>query len=163
MEIPMPARFALSTVTAAILCSSLPARAEPAQQDFPDGPGKATFVAHCGGCHDINRARAGYTPEGWRTVVRMMQNADVPVPKDQWETLTQYLITSFPEKPRPIAVVIDGPQQVRLRVWQVPTPGSRPHDPMAGKDGSIWYTGQHRTIVQQARTARSEKCAVQGI
>jgi virginiamycin B lyase len=142
MEVAMPTRFALSAVTAAILCCSLPARAQPAQQDFPDGPGKATFVAHCGGCHDINRARAGYTPEGWRTVVRMMQNADVPVPKDQWETLTQYLITSFPEKPRPTAVLIDGPQQVRLRVWQVPTPGSRPHDPIAAKDGSIWYTGQ---------------------
>jgi len=39
-------------------------------------------------------------------------------------------------------VLIDGPQQVRLRVWQVPTPGSRPHDPIAGKEGSIWYTGQ---------------------
>jgi virginiamycin B lyase len=142
MEVAMPTRFALSAVTAAILCCSLPAWAQPAQQDFPDGPGKATFVAHCGGCHDINRARAGYTPEGWRTVVRMMQNADVPVPKDQWETLTQYLITSFPEKPRPTAVLIDGPQQVRLRVWQVPTPGSRPHDPIAAKDGSIWYTGQ---------------------
>ena len=24
----------------------------------------------------------------------------------------------------------------------MPTPGSRPHDPLAGKDGAIWYTGQ---------------------
>jgi len=45
----MPARFALSTVTGAILCCRFRA-AQPAQQDFPDGPGKATFVAHCGGC-----------------------------------------------------------------------------------------------------------------
>ena len=86
--------------------------------------------------------RAGYTPEGWRTVIRMMQNVDVPVPKAQWDTVTDYLIKNFPERPRPAAAIIDGPQQIRLRVWTVPTPGSRPHDPLAAKDGSIWYTGQ---------------------
>ena len=127
----------------ALLFSSTPsARAQPTQQDFPDGPGKETFVSHCGGCHDINRVRAGYTPEGWRTVIRMMQNVDVPVPKAQWDTVTDYLIKNFPERPRPAAVIIDGPQQIRLRVWTVPTQGSRPHDPLAAKDGAIWYTGQ---------------------
>ena len=45
-------------------------------------------------------ARVGYTPEGWRTVMRMMLNFDVPVPKDQVETLTNYLIASFPERDR---------------------------------------------------------------
>ena len=43
-------------------------------------------MALCGGCHDINRARAGYTPEGWHTVMRMMLNFGVPVSKDQVET-----------------------------------------------------------------------------
>jgi virginiamycin B lyase len=27
-------------------------------------------------------------------------------------------------------------------LWDVPTQGSRPHDPLAAKDGSIWWTGQ---------------------
>jgi len=138
----MPTKSGFLAMTAVLMCSTLGAQAQPAPSDFPDGPGKETFVAHCGGCHDINRSRTGYSAEGWRTVVRMMQNIDVPVPKDQWETLTEYLIRSFPERPRPAGVVVNGPQQVRLRVWQVPTPGSRPHDPIAGKDGSIWYTGQ---------------------
>ena len=71
------------------------AAASAQQADFPDGPGKQTFVNSCGGCHDINRSRAGYTPEGWRTVMRMMLNFDVPVPKDEVETLTQYLTQSF--------------------------------------------------------------------
>ena len=137
----MLTKSALAGLIALLFSSTPSARAQPTQQDFPDGPGKETFVSHCGGCHDINRVRAGYTPEGWRTVIRMMQNVDVPVPKAQWDTVTDYLI-NFPERPRPAAVIIDGPQQIRLRVWTVPTPGSRPHDPLAAKDGSIWYTGQ---------------------
>jgi len=29
----------------------------------------------------------------------------------------------------------------------VPTPGSRPHDPPATADGSIWYTGQMNNVL----------------
>jgi virginiamycin B lyase len=130
----------LLAAIAAFLCAASPASAQ--QADFPDGPGKQTFVNFCGGCHDINRSRAGYTPEGWRTVMRMMVNFDVPVPKDEIDTLTQYLIKSFPERPRPAAVVIPGPVEAAIKLWQVPTPGSRPHDPLATRDGAIWYTGQ---------------------
>ena len=50
----------LAVAAAALLAVGVPARAQ--QADFPDGPGKETFLAICGGCHDINRARAGYTP-----------------------------------------------------------------------------------------------------
>ncbi len=132
----------LSVIAAALLCAPLPARAQQAQQDFPEGPGKPTFVAVCGACHEANRVRAGYTPEGWRTVIRMMLNFEVPIPEDQVGTLTDYLIKNFPERPRPAAVVIEGPVQASIKQWQVSTPGSRPHDPLATKDGAIWYTGQ---------------------
>ena len=98
----------LALIAAALLCAAPPASAQQAQADFPDGPGKQTFVNLCGACHDINRVRAGYTPEGWRTVMRMMLNFDVPVPKDEVEPLTQYLIKNFPERPRPAAVIIAG-------------------------------------------------------
>jgi virginiamycin B lyase len=132
----------LSVIATTLLGAALPAWAQQAQPDFPDGPGKPIFVAACGGCHDINRARAGYTPEGWRTVMRMMLNFEVPVPEDQVGTLTDYLIKSFPEQPRPAAVIVDGPVQASIKLWHVPTPGSRPHDPLATRDGAIWYTGQ---------------------
>jgi len=121
-----------------ILCPIISAQA----QDLPAGPGKETVAAACGSCHDVNRIRAGYTPDGWRSVIQMMKNVDAPVPKDQWETVTEYLIKNFPEKPRPPAAVIDGPVQASIKEWPVPTPGSRPHDPRAAKDGSIWWTGQ---------------------
>ena len=40
------------------------------------GAGEGNRRPMCGGCHDINRLKAGYTPEGWRTVMRMMQNME---------------------------------------------------------------------------------------
>ena len=87
----MSTKSLLPMLIAALLCSALAARAQ--QPDFPDGPGKETFVAVCGGCHDINRARAGYTPQGWNTLVAMMQNVDTPVPPEQWPTLAAIAVT----------------------------------------------------------------------
>jgi virginiamycin B lyase len=57
-------------------------------------------------------------------------------------TVTDYLTRSFPERPRPAAALIAGPVEATIREWPVLTPGSRPHDPLAARDGSIWYTGQ---------------------
>jgi virginiamycin B lyase len=130
----------LSLAVLAVIGSA--ASAQAPRPDFPDGPGKETFVAVCGGCHDINRARAGYTPEGWHTVMRMMVNFQAPIPPDQVEPLTAYLVKNFPEPPRPPAKLIDGPAKVTIKQWDVATPGSRPHDPLAAHDGAIWYTGQ---------------------
>ena len=39
-------------------------------------------------------------------------------------------------------VIISGAVDVSFHEWQVPTLGSRPHDPLATSDGAIWYTGQ---------------------
>jgi virginiamycin B lyase len=134
----MPRKSLLPVLAAALLCSAVPTQA----QDFPDGPGKQTFMQTCGACHDINRARAGYTADGWRTVMQMMIHFDGAGPKEEIGTLTEYLIKTFPERPRPVAKIVDGPVQASIKLWDVPTPGSRPHDPLATKDGAIWYTGQ---------------------
>src|SRR6202521_2969222 len=128
-------------VTAAIgLCPLSP----PLGKNFPlpDGPEKEIVAGMCGGCHALNRLGAGYTAEGWHTVMRMMLNFDAPIPKDQVEAITAYLSKAFPERPRPAAAVIAGPAEVAIKEWPVATPGSRPHDPLAAKDGAIWYTGQ---------------------
>src|SRR3954454_692393 len=124
------------------LIFGLPAWAQQPAQDFPDGPGKQTVLSVCGGCHDINRVRAGYTPEGWRTVIRMMENVGAPVPANEWDTVREYLTKNFPEKARPAAAKLGEPADATIRMWTVPTPGSRPHDPMAAKDGTIWWSGQ---------------------
>jgi virginiamycin B lyase len=133
----------LPVLAATLLCATLPAHAQQrAAADFPDGPGKEILTTTCNTCHEANRVRAGYTPEGWRTVIRMMLNFEVPIPQDKVEALTDYLIKNFPERPRPAAVLIEGPVETNIKQWPVPTPGSRPHDPLAASDGAIWWSGQ---------------------
>jgi virginiamycin B lyase len=142
---PGAALAAWGLLAAALAPSAM--RAQQAGAGFPDGPGKSTVTAICGSCHDIGRLTAGYTPEGWHTVVRMMQNFGAPIPPESVAEVSDYLIKSFPERPRPAAVVIPGDAQVAIREWAVATPGSRPHDPLAARDGSLWYSGQLANVL----------------
>src|SRR5262249_15560504 len=140
----MSKRLLVPFLATALLCSSLPAWS----QELPDGPGKEFVGANCNSCHPFYaRLGAGYTAQGWRTVMRMMINHGVAIPPDQLETITAYLTKNFPEKPNPVGVVIPGPAKVSIKEWQVPTPGSRPHDPLATTDGALWYTGQMNNVL----------------
>ena len=127
---------------AGALLTTAPVLAQQPGANFPDGPGKDTVVAVCNSCHDINRVRAGYNPAGWNMLQHMMQNMGAPVAPEDWPTVTTYLTKNFPERPRPAAVILSGPAQASIKLWDVPTIGSRPHDPLATKDGAIWWTGQ---------------------
>ncbi|MFI5022299.1 MAG: cytochrome C [Alphaproteobacteria bacterium] len=134
----------LTVLMAALLSLALPARA----QELPDGKGKEMVAADCNSCHTFfSRVGAGYTAKGWRTVLRMMVNQGVAVPADQLAVMTRYLSKNFPEKGKPAGVVIPGPVKISIKKWQVPTPGSRPHDPLAASDGSLWYTGQMANVL----------------
>lgn len=128
---------------AALLCATMPAFGQPKPVSLPDGPGKEAVETYCSGCHGLARvAASGYPQAYWHTVVRMMLNFGVPIPPEQVIPMTDYLSKNFPERPMPVAKIMPGPVQVNIREWEVPTPGSRPHDPLAARDGSIWYTGQ---------------------
>jgi virginiamycin B lyase len=137
----------IQILLAATMISATSALAQQPGQDFPEGPGKDTVVAICGTCHDLGRLKAGYTPAGWHTVIRMMENFGAAIPPDQVATVTDYLIKSFPEKPRPAAALIPGPVEASIKVWPVATPGSRPHDPLTARDGSLWYSGQLANVL----------------
>ncbi len=146
-----------SLIPAALLLILLPAWS----QDLPDGKGKELVAAQCNSCHTLaSRVGAGYTPEGWATVMRMMVNQGVNIPADQLPTFTEYLSKSFPEKGKPAAVVVEGPMKVSVQAWTVPTPGSRPHDPLAARRRVALV---HRPDGQRARQAGSEDRPVQGI
>jgi virginiamycin B lyase len=126
------------SVVAAALSVALPAWS----QDAADA-GKALVEAQCNSCHPLAaRVGTGYTPEGWDTVLRMMTNHGAPISAEQMPLIKAYLVKAYPVKGRPDAVIVPGPVKVSMKAWEVPTPGSRPHDPLAAKDGSLWYTGQ---------------------
>jgi virginiamycin B lyase len=131
-------------LAAVLLCSGFPALG----QELPEGPGKELAAANCNACHTLlSRVGAGYTAEGWHTVLRMMLNQGAPLQTDQIPQLEAYLVKSFSEKPKPAGVVIAGPAKASFKAWQAPTPGSRPHDPLAAKDGSLWYTDQLANVL----------------
>jgi len=133
-----------SMVTSALLASALPALS----QELPEGKGKEVVAATCNACHPLMaRVGSGYTVKGWQTVMRMMTNQGAAVPADQATLIKQYLIKTFPEKGKPAGVVVAGPVKVAIKSWQAPTPGSRPHDPLAASDGSLWYTGQMANVL----------------
>ena len=106
------------------------------------GKGKALAEANCNSCHPLARAAAGYSPQGWDTVLRMMANHGVHIPAPDLALIREYLVTTYPERPKPAATVLPGPFKVTMTQWTAPTPGSRVHDPLAARDGMLWYTGQ---------------------
>ena len=126
----------------ALACLMAPAHAQQSAQGFPPGPGQEIVSTTCNTCHPADRVRAGYTPEGWDMVMHMMQNFHAPVSAEDWPVVKAYLIKNFPEKSRPEAKIIPGPVEATIKQWPVPTIGSRPHDPLATRDGNIWWTGQ---------------------
>jgi virginiamycin B lyase len=113
----------------------------PPQVQIPDGPGREQVQATCSACHDLNLITNsfGYTKEGWQDRISTM----VALPPEVSSVISTYLAEHFAPKPVPGAVLISGPVTVNIREWLLPTLGSRPHDPLAAADGSIWWTGQY--------------------
>jgi virginiamycin B lyase len=143
----MPAKSILTWMGATILFLALPAWSQEPMQgrgviQLPDGEGKEIVQTACVACHSLgNITNAGHSVEEWKTTVAMMLNVGANVPQDKVDTVIAYLVKNFPEKPAPPAVSIAGNVEVSFKEWKVPTPGSRPHDPLAAPDGTIWYTG----------------------
>ena len=141
----MTMRFFTAGLALAALAA---ASAVHGQSELPDGPGKAIVQQSCVQCHALsNITRAGYSRTGWQNIVASMRNNGAQVSDDQVGTLVDYLAANFPERARPTANVIVGRTQVAIQEWQVPTPGSRPHDPLAAPDGAIWYSGQMANVL----------------
>jgi virginiamycin B lyase len=141
---------------AASLCAVLPAFGQGAQSDpsqpggfaLPDGNGKQLVQQNCVSCHDLRRVViSNYSPQEWSNVVNMMKSAGAPLSQEQVAVVTDYLNANFPGKGKPKAVIVPGPFNVSFKEWPVPTLGSRPHDPLAAQDGSIWYTGQMANVL----------------
>jgi virginiamycin B lyase len=120
------------------------ARPQGPPVNLPAGPGKEVVQTVCAACHELNRITfsGGYDREGWSQAVDRMIAVGAPLPADQKATVVAYLAAHFPEQLRPEGKEIAGPVKVTFKEWDVPTPGSRPHDPLATPDGDLWWTGQ---------------------
>jgi virginiamycin B lyase len=138
----------LPALAFALLAPAAPAVAQDWTQKLPDGPGKEAVGAVCAGCHEFfSRIGKGYTPTGWKTVMRMMVNHGAPIPEDKVGEITDYLSKNFPEATKPAGVELSGPAKIAFQRWPAATPGSRPHDPLAAHDGYLWYTGQMANVL----------------
>ena len=67
------------------------------QVQLPDGPGKELVSTTCTKCHGLNfiTNSFGFTREEWPRLFGSM----VALPKDQADTIADYLAKNFPEKP----------------------------------------------------------------
>jgi virginiamycin B lyase len=134
-------------VSSAFYASTVPVRSQGRGQpvQLPEGAGKDLVQTTCTQCHALNQIvnSGGYSRADWETVFGTM----VSLPADQRATISNYLATNFPEKPRPAAVIIPGDVKVSIKEWIVPSLGSRPHDPLATPDGAIWWTGQWANVL----------------
>lgn len=126
-------------VFASAFSTGLAGQQGPPPVQLPDGPGKDMVGAMCSRCHGLNLITSswGYTKEGWEDRIATM----ITLPTQQLTTVSTYLATHFPIKHAPGAVMLAGPTQVKITEWMAPTLGSRPHDPLAAADGSIWWSG----------------------
>src|SRR6185295_9725488 len=118
---------------------------------------KAIVETACTTCHALTLITgAGHTPADWKLVVELMVAAGADVPKNQIAAVIDYLTKSYPEGNVPKAVIVPGPVKVSFKEWTVPTIGSRPHDPLATRDGYLWYTGQYANVLGRVDTKTGE-------
>ena len=124
----------------AAISTSLLAQPNRPPVNLPDGESKAMVEGLCIACHrlDFVPNYVGNTHEGWDALISTM----IVLPDEQNDAVIDYLATHFPTKPGTAPVLIPGPVDVTISEWLAPTLGSRPHDPLAAADGSIWWTGQ---------------------
>jgi virginiamycin B lyase len=150
----MASKSFLICVVAGSLLMSIPARGqmqmgERVEVQMPAGDAKELVEDACSVCHSLTTITnsQGHTPEEWKTTISMMLNVGAAVPPEKVEMVTNYLIKNFPEKPGPAPVIIPGNVEVSFQEWKLPTPGTRPHDPLAAPDGTIWFTGHMANLL----------------
>ncbi|HEY0670814.1 MAG TPA: hypothetical protein VGD27_01045, partial [Longimicrobiales bacterium] len=140
-------RMTLSALVV-VVCAASSAQAQNQQRpevQLPAGEGREIVQVICSQCHSLNMVAnsGGFTREGWKQLFSSM----VSFRAARADTVAAYLAEHFPVKPRPAAVLIPGSSAVTIKEWLVPTLGSRPHDPAAAPDGSIWWTGQYANVL----------------
>lgn len=113
---------------------------------LPDGEGKALVEARCVSCHSlgsITRSGGFDTIQEWKDVSASMMR----LPDDEADIIAKYLTENFPARAERHPTLMDGPVEVDITEWLVPTLGQRSRDPIEAPDGAIWWTGMYASLV----------------
>ena len=89
---------------------------------------------------------ADHDANAWGILVDGMTNVGAPVTPEEKEQLKKFLAKIPPHK-EPVLKMVSGPAKVTIKEWDLPTAGTRPHDPLAMADGSLWYTGHRGSLL----------------
>ena len=150
----------LGLLNATLVALAVPAGA---QSPLPEGAGKQLVMTACTRCHGVDKFTGErHTREDWAEEVGVMLRYGTQLTKEQAAEVTDYLTASFPGKPKPHGVAIQGPVEALIKEWAVATPGARPHDPAVAPDGAVWSgrpgtlgrLDPHRRVKVSAEEAR---------
>jgi mono/diheme cytochrome c family protein len=94
----MPVNSILRTIPLFALLAATPALADDFKS-LPEGPGRDVMVRVCSQCHSPEvAAQQRLDPTGWKALVDQMANNGAQASDAEFNTITQYLATSFPPK-----------------------------------------------------------------
>ncbi|MCY3628766.1 MAG: cytochrome C [Bacteroidota bacterium] len=112
---------------------------------LPEGHGKELVEQACTSCHTISAiTRSGFDGvEMWRSV----QESMIELPESDAVRIAEYLAEHFPAREDRKPTLVDGPVEIDIQEWIVPTLGQRSRDPVEAPDGSIWWTGMWASLV----------------
>jgi competence protein ComEA len=78
---------------------------QPTHSDFPDGPGKATFLKVCSTCHSPTNVLAnGQDRAGWESTINKMVGFGAQGTDEEFTEVLDYLTKNFPPSSAPVNV-----------------------------------------------------------
>ena len=86
----------------------------PAQDLFPVGPGRDTFMKVCMMCHDVDMiATFRYSKDEWADLVYSMKDMGAEAADDEWTAIIDYLAKNFPRELPHVKVNTSGAYSIR--------------------------------------------------
>jgi len=114
----------------ALVAGAILARPAVAQDDLPDGPGKAILMTSCNtGCHSVSQVTGEHqTADQWNSTITNMMNFGATIPDDQIGTLVAYLATNFgvQDQPAPGSAVPPASGAAPIPPANTPAPAQTP-------------------------------------
>lgn len=87
-------------IAALLICFLLLiAPARPDDDQFPEGPGKATFIRVCSQCHAVDPiATLRYSKDEWKDLVNDMKGKGAEATDEECTAIVEYLFKNFGKK-----------------------------------------------------------------